>query len=201
MTYYFKPATALLAIALCAVATGGTVAADSLHLAAKDAPKSAPDALPAPVPSEPRETSASFGDWVTRCDRIGPETAAKTVCEAAQTLIVKGQQAPIAQIAFGRGEGNVLGLTVLLPLNISFDKAPSLGIEGDDVKAVNLTLRRCIPAGCFADAKIEASLLSDFRSAQKPGRLSFTDASGHGLVLPLSFRGLSQALDNLNKHS
>ena len=58
---------------------------------------------PAPVPSEPQQTSASFGDWVVRCDHPAatPQGPAKRVCEAAQSLMIKGQQGPIAQIAFG----------------------------------------------------------------------------------------------------
>ena len=156
---------------------------------------------PPPVSSEPRETSASFGDWVSRCDRIGSEPTAKKVCEAAQTLVVKGQQQPVAQIAFARGEGGALLLTVLLPLNIAFTKAPEFGIEGEEAKAIKLTLRRCVPAGCFAEAKIEAPLLAEFRSTTKAGVITFPDASERTIALPLSFRGLAQALDDLNKHS
>lgn len=179
-------ATALLTV----VPTGARAASDQ-----------AKPTAPAPVSSEPRETSASFGDWVSRCDRIGAEPTAKKVCEAAQTLVVKGQQQPVAQIAFARGEGGALLLTVLLPLNISFAKAPEFGIEGEEAKAIKLTLRRCIPAGCFAEAKIEAPLLAEFRSTPKAGVITFPDASERTIALPLSFRGLAQALDDLNKHS
>jgi invasion protein IalB len=159
----------------------------------------AAEAPPPPVPAVPQQTSASFGDWVTRCARTA-EPATKTICEVAQTLVIKGQQAPIAQIAMGRGEaGLALGLTVLLPVNIAFDKQPTLGVEGDD-RVVKLVFKRCVPAGCIAEAKLELSSLTAMRGAQKAGRLTFTDAAERAIALPVSFRGLAQALDELNKH-
>ena len=157
------------------------------------------------VPSEPQQTSATFGDWVVRCDRP-VQAGGKRLCEAAQSLIVKGQQGPIAQIAFGRapqetGTDPTLTLTVLLPVNIAFDKPPKLGAGADDIGSTPLTFRRCVPGGCLADAKPNAALMKDLRAATRPGRLSFTDASERTLTLPISFRGLAQALDDLAKEA
>ena len=162
----------------------------------------AAEAPPAPVSSEPQQTAATFGDWTVRCDRVGSDAAAKPVCEAAESLLVKGQQAPIAQVAFGHlptDPANLLTLTVLLPINISFQKPPKLGADTDEAKTVPLTYRRCIPGGCLADTKLAATALTDLRNAKGPGRLYFTDAGERTLALPLSFRGLPQALDNLAK--
>jgi invasion protein IalB len=163
---------------------------------------------PAPVSTEPQQTSASFGDWVVRCDHPAPgaQGVGKRVCEAAQSLIVKGQQGPIAQIAFGHTPNDkdaALTLTVLLPVSIAFDKPPKLGpgAGADDPGSASLTYRRCLPGGCLADAKPDTTLLKELRGAGKPGHLSFTDAAERTITLPVSFRGLAQALDDLAKET
>lgn len=181
---------------------------------AKDAEREHPVAQaepsPPPVGNEPQQTSASFGDWVVRCDRPAPNAqgTGKRVCEAAQSLVIKGQQGPIAQIAFGRpplekGSDPALTLTVLLPVSIAFDKPPRLGpgAAADDPGSATLALRRCLPGGCLADAKADAVLLKDLREAAKPGHLSFTDAAERTITLPVSFRGLAQALDDLSRET
>eukprot|EP01035_Chromulina_nebulosa_P046813 gene46813-63422_t len=50
-------------------------------VAAAQAPKPAVKPLP-PVASKPERTTASFGDWVLRCDSVG--SPPKRICEAAQ---------------------------------------------------------------------------------------------------------------------
>jgi hypothetical protein len=47
----------------------------------KETPK-APANASAPVPSTPERTTASFGDWVLRCE--GAVAPARHVCEVAQ---------------------------------------------------------------------------------------------------------------------
>ncbi len=182
------------------------IAATSMPVRAAGPNEAQPPADTA-VPSEPQQTSASFGDWVVRCDRP-PQAGAKRVCEAAQALVIKGQQGPIAQIAFGhppldKGIDPALSLTVLLPVNVAFDKVPRLGPGNgpDDAGAATLTYRRCLPGGCLADVKPDAALLRALQAAPKPGHLTFTDAGERTLTLPVSFRGLTQALDDLNKET
>lgn len=62
-------------------------------------------------------------------------------------------------------------------------------------------LAALVPAGCLATAPIDAGELNAFRNARKPGKLSFTDAAERTLALPISFRSLAQALDDLDRHS
>ena len=175
---------------------------------AKDAkPDGSPGQAEPAVSSEPQQTSASFGDWAVRCVRpAASQGTGKPVCEVAQSLLVKGQQDPIAQIAFGRplaeqGADPGLTPTVLLPVSIAFDKPPKLGPGPDDAQAVTLTFRRCLPGGCLADAKTDAAFLTTLRNASKPGHLSFTDAAERTMTLPLSVRGLAQVLDELAKQT
>ena len=156
----------------------------------------AADAQSAPVSAQPQQTLATYGDWTAHCQRVGdPE---RQVCEATQSLTVKGQVAPIAQIAISLADkpGTV---TVLLPTSIVFDKPPQIGT--DETHMLLLAYHRCVPAGCLADAHLEGIMQSEMRNTGKPGRLVFTDATERTIVLPVSFRGLAQALDDLAKQT
>src|SRR5262245_2990638 len=61
-----------------------------------------PPATAAPAASEPQATTASFGDWVLRCQRVGTGSEARRSCEMVQSVMLKGQKAPVAQLAFGK---------------------------------------------------------------------------------------------------
>lgn len=151
------------------------------------------------VPAEPGATTASFGDWVMRCQRGGPAEKPVRVCEAAQSIQVQGQAQPIAQIAIGRaGAGEPLQVTVVLPPNVTFPS--SVRVQADEKETGSeLPWRRCLPGACVADAPAKDDLLKRWRGASEAGRITFKSAGGQDVVIPLSWRGLPQALDALAK--
>lgn len=164
------------------------------------AASSTPPAKPAPVGADPVSTSATYGDWVLRCQRVGEGDKTQRVCEVAQTIQVQGQQSPIAQIALGRlGAADPLKVTVALPTNISLPGTVTMALNDKDPSPMPMTWRRCLPGACIADAVPSADALKAFRAAGDPGRLVFKDATGRDVTLPFSFRGLAQALDALTK--
>ena len=151
-----------------------------------------------PVEAEPQSTSATFGDWVMRCNRMEVSGQAQRVCEVAQTIIIQGQQAPIAELAIGRiKKADPLRVTVALPINVSFPSAPQVNLDGQP--SLELTWQRCLPSGCFADATPKDDVFRGWRSAKTTGRIETKDAFGRNVVVTISFRGLAQALDALNK--
>jgi invasion protein IalB len=155
---------------------------------------------PAPVSADPQSTTAAYGDWVVRCQRIGDGAAAQRICEAAETIQTQGAQAPIAQIAIGRlAPTDPLRLTLVLPPNIGFPSAPRMDVDDKDAHAVDLNWRRCLPGGCFADAEAKDDLLQFWRKQTGQGSIRFKDGAGRDIVAPFSFRGLAQALDALAK--
>jgi invasion protein IalB len=175
--------------------------------AASPAP-SAPQAAPpqpstdsGPVSSQPQATTASFGDWVMRCRRIDNTPGSATSCEVAQTLHVQGQ-GPIAEIAFGipPGKDSSAGMrvVVVLPNNVTFAGPVLMSIDEKD-KPIELTYRRCLPTGCFADTDARDDILARWRAQAGRGRLAFKDGANRDIVLPFSFRGLAQALDAMAK--
>lgn len=171
---------------------------------------SAPAAAVTAVPAEPGVTTASYGDWVLRCQRL-PGEGAPRLCEVSQAMQVQGQAAPVAQLAIGRLPGqDGLRVTVLLPTNVSFPSSVRVGEtkgESKDAReagksggqALELSWRRCIPGGCLADAAAQEAVLKGWRMAEETGRISFKDADGRELGVPVSFRGLGPALDALAK--
>ena len=157
-----------------------------------------PDTPPAEVSVEPQSTTATFGDWVLRCSRADVGGQAQRICEVAQTIVLQGQQAPVAELAIGRiKKTDPLRVTVLLPVNVAFPSAPQLKLDGQP--SLELTWNRCLPNGCFANATPKEELIRGWRGAKTTGRIETKDALGRNVVVTVSFRGLTQALDALVK--
>ena len=79
-------------------------------------------ATPAPgAVSQPDNTTASYGDWVLRCQ----QSVAARLCEIVQTLEQQGQRGPIALVAIGRPvKGEPIKLVIQVPPNLALgDKA------------------------------------------------------------------------------
>ncbi|WP_407527947.1 invasion associated locus B family protein [Methylobacterium oryzisoli] len=169
--------------------------------AAKPAAKPDTSPSPAPVPAEPGLTTASFGDWLLRCQRTGEGEKAERVCEVAQSLHVQGQPAPIAQIAIGRIGPAPLRVTAVLPVTVSFPSAVQVLAGEKEAAPFDLAWRRCQQGGCLADAALSEDVLKRWRGSAEPGRIRFKDAAGREIALPLSMRGLGPALDALAKET
>jgi invasion protein IalB len=161
-----------------------------------------PTAKPAPAPpgADPQATTATYGDWIVRCQRIGDGAASQRVCEAAEIVQTQGAQVPIAQIAIGRiAPTDPLRLTLVLPPNVSFPSSPRVATDDKDAKPVDLNWRRCLPGACFADIEIKDEVLQRWRTLTSPGSITFRDSTGRDIAVPFSFRGLAPALDALAK--
>jgi invasion protein IalB len=191
MTMFWRQKARGLAGALVLCVLG----APGLHAA--DKPKPTPEASPKkdaePVSSDPQLTTATFGDWVERCQRVTAAGETRKVCEVALTVTATGQNAPLAELALGRArKADPLRLTLVLPVNVGFPGAPKLTLEGGE--ALELVWRQCVPAGCFAEAGISGEQLSALREA-KGAKVESKAAGGQAFNFAVSLRGLPQALD------
>ncbi|MGO4870263.1 MAG: invasion associated locus B family protein [Roseiarcus sp.] len=156
-------------------------------------------AAPPPVGAEPQSTTATYGDWVLRCQRTQQAEQAKRVCEIVQTLEVKGQGV-VAQIAFGRlSAADPLRMTVVLPPNITLPRPVRVVINEKDVDPAQLEWKRCLPGGCVAETEIRDTILRAWRVQSGSGQIRYAVGSGQELAVAFSFRGLDVALDNLAK--
>lgn len=154
----------------------------------------------APVSADPASTSATFGDWVLRCQRVGEGDRTRKLCEVAQIVQLPNQSAPVAEVALGRPPGEpALHLTAVLPANVSFPSSVQFASSDKVPRGTDLQWRRCLPGGCFADTVASDDSVKAWRTSTDAGRLTFKDAGGHDVALPISFRGLAQALDAFAK--
>lgn len=164
---------------------------------AQAAPAAPAAAAPAPVSPDPDRTTASFGDWLLRCERL-PEAGRS--CEVAQVIAVQGSQQPIAQIALGRAARTQTALTLLVQVPVNVELGTPLRLIGDDREPliIETTWRRCVQAGCFAGVELrEDVVVRRLRDRPEPMRIEFRDTAGRDLRLAFSVRGLGPALDAL----
>lgn len=163
-------------------------------------PQAGQPGAPAPVGSEPGATTATYGDWTLHCERAGDADKTRRLCEVAITIQVQGQQAPVAQLAFGRPAGaDALRMVAVLPVNVQFPSSVKVSAGDKDPQPLELSWLRCLPGACFAQNGQASDAVRRWRAEAGPGRVAFTDASGRDVTFAVSFRGLAQALDALAK--
>ena len=152
---------------------------------------------PPPVSADPSVTTAAFGDWTLRCEKPASDKVQR-ICEVVQTVQLQNQPGPIVQIAFGRSSStDPVRLVVVLPVNVLFPSSVKMGVGDKDPRSLDLVWRRCLPVGCFAENTAPDDAIKRWRGETGQGRISYKDAVGRDMTLPISFRGMAQALDAL----
>jgi invasion protein IalB len=174
------------------------LAAVAVMLVAGHAAAQTPPAVPATVSADPAQTTATYGDWVLRCVRAGEGGTGPRVCEVVQTMVMQGQTQPVAQIAFGYDKAD-LRLTLLVAPSVSFSRVATISAQGGGAPRADLTWRRCLPTGCFADIVVNADLQKTLRARTEPLQFAFKDGGERDATLPFSPRGLAASLDALAK--
>jgi invasion protein IalB len=145
--------------------------------------------------SGPDVTTESYGDWIMKCQA----KATPKQCEVSQTIVVQGQQAPIALIAVGREKSaDPFHLVVQLPNNVSLQGGVKALLHGGEV-AGELHFTRCVPVGCFADMTLNDAVLAKLKAQAEPGELKFKDGLEREISLPLSLHGFGPAVEALTK--
>jgi invasion protein IalB len=148
----------------------------------------------------PQITSRNFGDWSLRCRPASESDKEGSNCEVALTLQQRGEEGPIAKIAFGKPvPGELIQALVIVPNNVGFPSSVKIVTESKDLPDIELAWRRCLPGGCFAEAKPNEQAIQKIRRLDGPGLLTFRDAQDHNVAVRISFKGLGQALEALEK--
>jgi invasion protein IalB len=76
-------------------------------------------ARPDQIGAEPEATTATYGDWIVRCQRTAAESGTQRLCDVGQ--IVLAQQNPILQLSIGPPTPKgPIKLTIVVPVNVSF---------------------------------------------------------------------------------
>jgi invasion protein IalB len=146
----------------------------------------------------PQSTTATYADWVVQClTQAG--TPPEKLCEMAQVTQLQGKNVPFSRIAVGHpAKDHPVKLVVQLPVNASFATAVRVQTSDTD-PGLTAPFARCLPGGCFAEFDLKEETLRKLRAASGAGKLSFADAGGHDIAVPLSFNGFAQAYDALLK--
>jgi invasion protein IalB len=192
-----RRSTVIILIATALAAASGWASAQAQAPAKKKPTAQVPAGAKAPKAAAqkgPDMTSETYGDWVLQCRGSGAKT-----CEVAQTLVLQGQQRPIAMVAFGREKkGDPMRIVVQVPTNITFNGGVrALTADGSILAA--MVYRRCFPTGCFADAPLNGTAISKLKTQTSPGSIKFKDGTEREISLPLSLKGLGSAIDALNR--
>jgi invasion protein IalB len=159
------------------------------------APQSAQSAAQSDVP---QSTTATYANWVVQCQTRTGQTPEK-VCEMAQVTQMQNNNAPFSRVAVAQPvKGQPVRLIVQVPVNASF--AETVKIQtGDSDPGIAAPFARCVPGGCFAEFDLKDDMLKKFRASSATGKLTFADAGGHDVAVPVSFSGFAQAFDALAK--
>ncbi len=143
----------------------------------------------------PDMTSETYGDWILRCRQPDGEK----VCELTQTLVVQGQTNPVALIAVGREKkADPLKLLIQLPTNITFEGGVRAQFS-DNTTGLDLTYKRCLPSGCFAELMLTNDLIGKLKAQSDAGSIKFKDGLGRDAALPMSFKGFPSVIDALSR--
>ena len=149
---------------------------------------------------ETQQYSATYGNWIVRCQSATVEQQKSRSCEMVQTFVANGQSAPFAQVAIGRLSPNdKLFITLVVPVNVSLTSAPRISVDEKDAFAIDAPWTRCLPSGCFASVALSDEQIKRWRALNQTGRVVIKNAAGQDVVLPLSFLGFAQAIDGYNK--
>jgi invasion protein IalB len=149
-------------------------------------------------PPTPQQTTASFDDWMVRCEtRTGPPV--QKTCEMVQFTQTKGQQGVLSEVAIGRPiKGQPFKIAVQLPIGIWLPAGVRI-VAGEKDPGLLVTFKRCVPQSCFADAEIKDDTIQRLRANTENGRLEFKDGAQKDASLPISFKGFGAAYDVLIK--
>ena len=143
----------------------------------------------------PDLTTASFGDWVLRCQKRDSGSTDKT-CEVVHSVTAEGQQGTILQLAIGQTEKqSERTLVVVVPVNISFVQTPQISVDANPEDSKTSVWLKCLPVACLANLRLDQI---NWKSS-KSGKVSYIDGAGRPVVTPFSLNGLDRALNALDR--
>jgi invasion protein IalB len=152
-----------------------------------------------PATAAPQQTTATYEDWIVRCE-TQPGPPPQKFCEMVQFTQMKGQGGGvISQIAIGRPvKGQPVKLVIQLPIGVWLPTGIKLTVGAKDPGLLT-TFKRCLLSACFADAEIKDDVIRRFRTATEAGQIQFKDGNQKDGSLPVSFKGFGTAFDALAK--
>jgi invasion protein IalB len=142
----------------------------------------------------PQLTTATYDEWTVRCE-VRSGTSGRKLCEITQMTSLRGRT--YTQIAIGRSVRTKTWKVVFeVPVNVWVQTDVKFTFDGKN-PGFSATFTRCVPNGCFAESYLTDDMVRKLRTRTQPARFAFKDATQHTVVVPVSFKGFSEALDAL----
>ena len=147
-------------------------------------------------------TSASYGNWLLRCESRKVEAKTVKACEVSTNVTVKGENGAsgtAAIVAFGRypdKEGWQVALQ--LPIIVWLPTGAKLGI-GDEAPLVEASFVACRPTLCSAGATADDAVMARLRSATTDLSVNYRAQTQQAVKVTLPVNGLADALAALGK--
>ena len=155
----------------------------------------------APVPGLEIET---FDDWSAVCGKSvkgpgGIVSPNERLCEVVTVITKSGESAPFVRISLLPQETvkpirmvAIVPAAVSIPTGLSFTLAPGK-------PSVNLNYKFCAAYACVAEGEIPREQMVTFQDSLQTGNLTFSDPNGNKIEVKVSFKGLTQALNAMQK--
>lgn len=146
----------------------------------------------------PSVTTTQFDDWALTCRKPGNAGPSNQSCELVQTIMVKGQKYPFAQLLVGKVDGETLPqIMAVLPANIALPSSVSVSVDEKDTTPLELKWSRCVQTACFAAATMKDEIRKKWSALDTRGRIVFKASNRQDITIPFSFKGLKSALEAL----
>jgi invasion protein IalB len=157
-------------------------------------------ASPSASDEKPQRTTASYDDWILKCDkRVGPPPEKSCDIEQVVQAQLQGKNVPFSLIVVPRPVNpKSIKMMVQLPVNVSLRGNVILQADKAD-PGVAVPFARCVAAGCIAEFDLKEDVVKKLRSAAGAGSITFKNSNEQDVVVPLSLKGLAPALDALAK--
>ena len=138
--------------------------------------------------------SIEVGDWTTQCNGSGKAQ----ICDAVQVMIDPTTKVERVRVGFARQKTSGLyGVQARTPLGFRLDTGAMLRFNGIANSGISgIVFNRCITEGCFAEKPLTAQEVASLGAAKQID-LIFLDLAGKPVTVPLSVKGLQEALRKL----
>jgi invasion protein IalB len=138
----------------------------------------------------PRRTAATYDDWTITC--IYTADTKQRSCELSQAQVLRDQQSPSSRITVEPSSNDSFKLNFQIAANVHI--AEGVRLLGNDQEPIAIAaIQWCGPAYCVAETRTNSDALKKLNDQDSSGRLVYKNASQKDMIIPVSFKGFSQA--------
>ena len=135
-------------------------------------------------------------DWAVRC----VERESLPPCDMVQFATQNENGKPVMQFSVAHaGHEEQYGIQIMVPLGVRLSGGVAIRVDGGS-PLESFQFTRCEAGGCFIERIATADKLTPFK-AGNAGVLAVLDRRGRPMVIPLSFKGFTRALEVMTERN